>query len=134
MRVPSLFIIDEILKISMGLPNSSPTATVISVPSTASSTAAVAEPESLVNATLNATLNAATAAATDFLTGGSGMEGPDADNALRDDIEFYKFISLTTLKFLLCLFGKYSIKIRSYTLGANVQIIIHESSFSFVFG
>ncbi|XP_021710110.1 protein TRC8 homolog isoform X3 [Aedes aegypti] len=105
MRVPSLFIIDEILKISMGLPNSSPTATVVSVPSTASSTAAVGEPESLVNATLNATLNAATAAATDFLTGGSGMEGPDADNALRDDIEFYKFISLTTLKFLLCLFG-----------------------------
>lgn len=101
MRVPSLFIIDEILKISMGLPNSS------SPPTQTATTAAVTSSESLVNLTVNATVSAATnmldAAAAAAATAG-GIGSPE--DSLKDDIEFYKFISLTTLKFLLCLFGK----------------------------
>lgn len=106
MRVPSLFIIDEILKISMGLPNSSTTTgpSAAMNPAVSSATVeSVSEPESLVNATLNATMNAAAAAAADFLGTAAGIS---SDESLRDDIEFYKFISLTTLKFVLCLFGK----------------------------
>lgn len=102
MRVPSLFIIDEILKISMGLPNSSSPP-----PTQSAATAAVTSSESLVNLTVNATVSAATnmldAAAAAAATAG-GIGSPE--DSLKDDIEFYKFISLTTLKFLLCLFGK----------------------------
>ncbi|XP_029722866.2 protein TRC8 homolog isoform X2 [Aedes albopictus] len=107
MRVPSLFIIDEILKISMGLPNSAPATTSVNTAAPAvSTTAAVETAESVVNATLNATLNAATAAAADFLAGASGtIGGADVEDSFRDDFEFYKLVSLTTLKFLLCLFG-----------------------------
>lgn len=102
MRVPSLFIIDEILKISMGLPNSSSPP-----PTQSAATAAVTSSESLVNLTVNATVSAAAnmldAAAAAAATAG-GIGSPE--DSLKDDIEFYKFISLTTLKFLLCLFGK----------------------------
>lgn len=101
MRVPSLFIIDEILKISMGLPNTASTTGTSTAINTAT-VESVSEPESLVNATLNATVNVATAAAAEFLGTAAGIS---SDESLRDDIEFYKFISLTTLKFLLCLFG-----------------------------
>lgn len=101
MRVPSLFIIDEILKISMGLPNSSSPP-----PTQSAATAAVTSSESLVNLTVNATVSAAAnmldAAAAAAATAG-GIGSPE--DSLKDDIEFYKFISLTTLKFLLCLFG-----------------------------
>lgn len=99
MRVPSLFIIDEILKISMGLPNSSsPPAQTAAAPGAAGSTPHV---EMLVNLTLNAT--AAVTNGMDAASGPGGIGSPE--DSLKDDIEFYKFISLTTLKFLLCLFG-----------------------------
>ncbi|XP_053698928.1 protein TRC8 homolog isoform X2 [Sabethes cyaneus] len=103
MRVPSLFIIDEILKISMGLPNTSSsvsngTAGTVTDPS---SSAVVSE--SLVNMTINATMKVATAAASDMLGATTGI-GPD-HSSIKDNIEFYKFVSLTTLKFLLCFFG-----------------------------
>lgn len=100
MRVPSLFIIDEILKISMGLPSSStPPTTAQTAAGAAGSTS---HAEMLVNLTLNAT--AAVANTMDAATTAPGGIGSPEDS-LKDDIEFYKFISLTTLKFLLCLFG-----------------------------
>ncbi|XP_058812304.1 protein TRC8 homolog [Topomyia yanbarensis] len=102
MRVPSLFIIDEILKIGMGLPNSaSPSGSAATVPTGSAPPGIVSE--SLVNLTVNASMKVATAAATDMLGSAAGM-GPD-HSSLKDDIEFYKFVSLTTLKFLLCFFG-----------------------------
>lgn len=100
MRVPSLFIIDEILKISMGLPSSS---TPPSAQTAAGAAGSTSHAEMLVNLTLNAT--AAVANAMDAATTAPGAIGSPEDS-LKDDIEFYKFISLTTLKFLLCLFGK----------------------------
>ncbi|XP_055523403.1 protein TRC8 homolog isoform X2 [Wyeomyia smithii] len=101
MRVPSLFIIDEILKISMGLPNTSSSAsngTTAADPSPASGVV----PESLVNMTVNATMKVATATA-DMLGATAGI-GPD-HGSIKDNIEFYKFVSMTTLKFLLCFLG-----------------------------
>ncbi|XP_058456926.1 protein TRC8 homolog isoform X2 [Malaya genurostris] len=95
MRVPSLFIIDEILKIGMGLPNSASLSS--------GSAANVASSESLVNLTANATAKVAASIAADVL-GGTPEIGPD-HSTLKDDIEFYKIVSLTTLKFLLCFFG-----------------------------
>uniref|UniRef100_A0A1Q3F649 Putative e3 ubiquitin-protein ligase n=2 Tax=Culex tarsalis TaxID=7177 RepID=A0A1Q3F649_CULTA len=97
MRVPSLFIIDEILKISMGLPNSSSPPT-----QSAAAGSATTSSESLVNLTVNATVSAATNML-DAAAAAGGIGSPE--DSLKDDIEFYKFISLTTLKFLLCLFG-----------------------------
>ncbi|XP_059607512.1 protein TRC8 homolog [Phlebotomus argentipes] len=63
MRVPPLFVIDEILKIQMGL--SSPV-------------------ESAENYT---------------------VQNEDIQKPLDEDIEFYKVISITTIKFLMCLLG-----------------------------
>lgn len=103
MRVPSLFIIDEILKISMGLPNSSsPPAQTAAAPGSAAAAGSTPHVEMLVNLTLNAT--AAVTNGMDAASGPGGIGSPE--DSLKDDIEFYKFISLTTLKFLLCLFGK----------------------------
>lgn len=99
MRVPSLFIIDEILKISMGLPNSSSPP-----PTQSAATAAVTSSESLVNLTVNASVSVATNMLDAAAAAAGGIGSPE--DSLKDDIEFYKFISLTTLKFLLCLFGK----------------------------
>ncbi|XP_039437143.1 protein TRC8 homolog isoform X1 [Culex pipiens pallens] len=98
MRVPSLFIIDEILKISMGLPNSSSPP-----PTQSAATAAVTSSESLVNLTVNASVSVATNMLDAAAAAAGGIGSPE--DSLKDDIEFYKFISLTTLKFLLCLFG-----------------------------
>lgn len=65
LRVPPLFVIDGLLKISMGLP----TAEVDSNP---------------INMTTS-----------------------QIQNAIEDDQEFYRILSLTTLKFIACLLGEY---------------------------
>ncbi|XP_055616270.1 protein TRC8 homolog isoform X2 [Toxorhynchites rutilus septentrionalis] len=88
MRVPSLFIIDEILKISMGLPNSS---------LSSSSTSGIG---GSATAPTNVAINTSTVAA-----GAATIAGMSPEDVLREEFEFYKFVSLTTLKFLLCLFG-----------------------------
>uniref|UniRef100_A0A182JWT1 RING-type domain-containing protein n=1 Tax=Anopheles christyi TaxID=43041 RepID=A0A182JWT1_9DIPT len=79
MRVPSLFIIDEILKIGMGVPLGQSTG------QTANSTAVNLDSTSPVAALL-----------------------PEDERGMQDSIEVYKFISFAVLKFLVCLFGAIS--------------------------
>lgn len=81
MRVPPLFIIDEILKISMGIPAS------------------------------NTNLGSTTIGTSEFLTETnlSSIEQiikNSTENPFNDEIDFYKVLSLTTLKFIVCLFGE----------------------------
>lgn len=72
MRVPPLFVIDEILKIGMGLPNS------FSI-------------MDIENATISGTNN-------------------DSDsNLLYNSSEIQHILSITTLKFLICVLGKLTI-------------------------
>lgn len=82
MRVPPLFIIDEILKISMGIPNA------------------------------NNTNSGPVSVASELLTE-SNLSSIDriiknsTENPFNDEIDFYKVLSLTTLKFIVCLFGEF---------------------------
>lgn len=113
MRVPPLFVIDEILKISMGLPSmssqSSSSAAANSRPVINSPTHGVGDMEesmleSFVNGAfeaINETLNNATM--------GGGME---SDAAAADLVaeDYFKVLSLTTLKFFTCLIGEFSCK------------------------
>ena len=77
MRVPSLFIIDEILKIGMGVPIGQP----------------AGQPANSSAINLDSPPVAAML--------------PDDDRGMQDSIEVYKFVSLAVLKFLICLFGKW---------------------------
>ncbi|XP_052870324.1 protein TRC8 homolog [Anopheles cruzii] len=78
MRVPSLFIIDEILKMGMGVPVSRSGAP-------------------LANSTTSPLQSSL-----------PPMLPEDDDHGIQDNIEMYKFISLSVLKFLFCLFGAIS--------------------------
>lgn len=80
LRVPPLFVIDEILKISMGLGHLT-----------------------FEDEKRNYTTNVLTANGTD------DIEHVESEiNYISDASEFYKFLSLTTLKFLTCLLGEYT--------------------------
>lgn len=81
MRVPPLLVIDEILKISMGLPGSGYTDS--------------ADPGAV----------ASTAARNNTTDAFDGSAAADIMDALSTDPDFYHFLSLTTLKFIICLFG-----------------------------
>ncbi|XP_055698778.1 protein TRC8 homolog [Phlebotomus papatasi] len=77
MRVPPLFVIDEILKMQMGLSSSAIQQTVV-------------ENLTIVTNAENFTQENAT---------------HDALSGMDEDIEFYKVISITTIKFFMCLLG-----------------------------
>lgn len=82
LRVPPLFVIDEILKISMGLGN-------------------LTFEDEKRNYTTNNVLTSANGTTDD-------IERVESEiNYIADASEFYKFLSLTTLKFLICLLGEY---------------------------
>lgn len=102
MRVPPLFVIDEILKISMGLPSFSggpaaATGTIATVATAANGVSADMEDSLLDRLSLNTwpmeggLLANGTAAA--------AMGGVDAS-------EYFRLLSLTTLKFFTCLLGE----------------------------
>lgn len=77
LRVPPLFVIDEILKISMGLGH-------------------LTFEDEKRNYTTNVLTN-----------GTDNIDHVESEiNYISDSSEFYKFLSLTTLKFLTCLLGK----------------------------
>lgn len=80
MRVPPLFVIDEILKMQMGLSSSAIQQTVV-------------ENLTIVTNAENFTQENAT---------------HDALSGMDEDIEFYKVISITTIKFFMCLLGNFS--------------------------
>lgn len=86
LRVPPLFVIDEILKISMGLGHLT-----------------------FEDEKRNYTTNAAPANGTDDV----GRIESEI-NYISDASEFYKFLSLTTLKFLICLLGEFLIAYSRY--------------------
>lgn len=79
LRVPPLFVIDEILKISMGLGH-------------------LTFEDEKRNYTTNASI---------IVNGTDDIEHFASEiNYISDTSEFYKFLSLTTLKFLTCLLGE----------------------------
>lgn len=80
MRVPPLFIIDEILKISMGIPAQ----TNLGSSTTGSELLKELNLSSIDQIVKNVT-----------------------ENPFNDEIDFYKVLSLTTLKFIVCLFGEF---------------------------
>lgn len=81
LRVPPLFVIDEILKISMGLGHLT-----------------------FEDEKRNYTTNVVTANGTDDI---ERIESETSEIIYISDVsDFYKFLSLTTLKFLICLFGE----------------------------
>lgn len=127
LRVPPIFIIDEILKISMGLPFNTQTndptldtanqmsimdgatttdANNIHVNASSSSNFSSHSTAAAINSSLEQifngtkdTLFAATAAAAAEATAGT-------TSIIIDDTEFYKILSLTSLKFFSCLLGE----------------------------
>lgn len=120
LRVPPIFIIDEILKISMGLPFTSQNDSTVldngQILETTTAEAASAGPSTennLFNGN-NSTIsssnfsNSLNSSLDQFLNTSSAELFGDAISAaaVTDDTEFYKLISLTSLKFLSCLLGK----------------------------
>ncbi|XP_055376185.1 protein TRC8 homolog isoform X2 [Condylostylus longicornis] len=106
MRVPPLLVIDEILKISMGLP--------LGTTSTSSSTtseSSALDKHTSIDIGLNSNI-------TDLYNGSNEdianitskvVTSPrNLMDALTYDPEFYFYVSLTTAKFLVCLFGIFS--------------------------
>lgn len=123
LRVPPIFIIDEILKISMGLPfttqndstlldNNQITLVDASVSAASPSAAASAADSILLSNTNSSTItsssfNNSNSSLEQFLNTTSDALFSDAISAVAaDDTEFYKLISLTSLKFFSCLLGK----------------------------
>lgn len=127
LRVPPIFIIDEIFKISMGLPfstqndssileNSSNSQ--ISIINTASeATGGSADGDSMLfndNSSISSTISSSnfssnSSSLEQFLnTSSAELFGAAAAAAANsaDDTEFYKIVSLTSLKVLSCLLGK----------------------------
>lgn len=126
LRVPPIFIIDEILKMSMGLPFSTQNDSTIlenggvgnsqiSIINTASD-AAGGSADSML---FNDNSSSSTISSSNFSSNSSSLEqflntssaelfgdAMSAAAATADDTEFYKIVSLTSLKFLSCLLGK----------------------------
>lgn len=123
LRVPPIFIIDEILKISMGLPfttqndsnilDSSQMSIIDTTTKAAASSAAASSSADniLFNGNNNGTISSSNFSSSNssleqFLNTSAELFGDAMSAAAADDTEFYKLISLTSLKFLTCLLGK----------------------------
>lgn len=115
LRVPPIFIIDEILKISMGLPFSTHTDSVldssqIPIIDTSLTSDAVSAESILFNGTISSNnFSNSNQSIDQFLNTTSDLFGDamSAAAAASDDTEFYKLVSMTSLKFLSCLLGKW---------------------------
>lgn len=121
LRVPPVFIIDEILKISMGLPFNTKTNDPTLDPNQMSIMDGTAAENILVNgsssnfsslsaaAAINSSLEQIFNGTTDTLFGAAAAAAEAATAAtpiIGDDAEFYKILSLTSLKFFSCLLGE----------------------------
>lgn len=119
LRVPPIFIIDEILKISMGLPfttqNDSTLLDNSQIPiiETATSVSAGDSADNILfngnnnNTITSSNFSSSNSSLEQFLnTSSAELFGDAISAAAADDTEFYKLISLTSLKFLSCLLGK----------------------------
>lgn len=131
LRVPPVFIIDEILKISMGLPFNTQTndptldTNQISIMDGATSTdannilvngssssnfsslsAAAVAINSSLEQILNDTADTLFGAGAAEVASAAAAEAATAAPIIADDTEFYKILSLTSLKFFSCLLGE----------------------------
>lgn len=113
LRVPPIFIIDEILKISMGLPfnthNDSTLLDSSQISIIDTTTASSSADNSLINNNTisSSNFNNSNSSLGQFLNTTTDTLFDDAISAVAaDDTEIYKLISLTSLKFLSCLLGK----------------------------
>lgn len=122
LRVPPIFIIDEILKISMGLPfatqndssileNSNSQITTISGSSAGDSMLYNDNSSSNTISSSNFSSNSSSSSLEQFLNtselfGDAMSAAANSAATAADDTEFYKIVSLTSLKFLSCLLGK----------------------------
>lgn len=119
LRVPPIFIIDEILKISMGLPFTTQHDSTlldnnqITIIDTAGTAAASGDTIFMSNSDNNSTINSSNfnnsnSSLAQFLntTATDTLFGDSITAVSIDDTEFYKIISLTSLKFFSCLLGK----------------------------
>lgn len=112
MRVPPLFIIDEILKISMGLPGSTFEShggkTVFGVPDgDAGGTKSddnSSNDDNMYSQIIAEALNSSSEAIREL----ANMNFTNDDT--EEDLDFIKAASLTTLKFLICLIGEFALK------------------------
>lgn len=107
LRVPPVFIIDEILKISMGLPFNTQTDSTLLESGKMSIADSAAEVFVNESAEGGFSLAAAINGSFDEAINGT-TEALHASHTLgaSDDTEFYKILSLTSLKFLSCLLGE----------------------------
>lgn len=126
LRVPPIFIIDEILKISMGLPfntqTSDPTLDTNQMSIMDGTTTTMDADNILVNGSSSSNFSSLSAATvtnssleqflndtTDTLFAAGAEVAAAAAGAapiIVDDTEFYKILSLTSLKFFSCLLGE----------------------------
>lgn len=120
LRVPPIFIIDEILKISMGLPfttqndsNVLDNSQIPIVDTVAGSASAGASSDSMLfNDNSSSIISSSNFSSSNnsleqiLNTSSAELFGDAIAAATADDTEFYKLISLTSLKFLSCLLGK----------------------------
>lgn len=122
LRVPPVFIIDEILKISMGLPFNTKTNDPTLDPNQISIMDGTDADNILVNgsssssnfsslsaaAAINSSLEQIFNGTTDTLFGAAAAAeaATAATPIIGDDAEFYKILSLTSLKFFSCLLGE----------------------------
>lgn len=103
LRVPPIFIIDEILKISMGLPfNTNDTDVMGNTTMAQSSTDDIV----LLNSSGSVSFNNDSSLGQQIFNASQAMFIDGSATGVVDDPEFYKFVSLTTLKFLSCLLGE----------------------------
>lgn len=102
LRVPPIFIIDEILKISMGLPFTTHNGSTI----LNSNQKSIIDTDNVIMMNSSNVLSQNNSSSTlDNLLNGTS-ETLFSAATVTDDTEFYKFLSLTSLKFLSCLLGK----------------------------
>lgn len=117
LRVPPIFIIDEILKISMGLPfttqndssilDNSQIPIIETTTSQVGTSAGASTDNILFNGTVSSNNFSSSNSSLDhFLNTSSAELFGDAIASVADETEFYKLISLTSLKFLSCLLGE----------------------------
>lgn len=113
MRVPPLFVIDEILKISMGLPSFSSTGSAATTAASAAAAAAASATGGVVPAVphdfedslldswslINRTVEAFAANGSSAAAAAAAVGGADAG-------EYVRVLSMMTLKFFVCLLGK----------------------------
>lgn len=106
LRVPPIFIIDEILKISMGLPFTTHNESTL----LDSNQKSIIDTDNVIminsSSILNSNNTSNNFSTIEQILNGTTSETLFSASTVTDDTEFYKILSLTSLKFLSCLLGE----------------------------